>query len=234
MYTRLERTIALLTLASVFGAGVALLAPVVAQARVSAGSDVGRLHDLGMAVRLYQQDYDASPATASVAPTSVAIDRPEALQPYSSNHGGARYAAAFASASSNCVATDPSGNWLSAEGGCKDSSTHLVWSASASVLTGLGVTFPDAQGFCANLNTTTGYSGWALPSLTQSHAAYINGGSGYINVARQPHWTGTTFRSKGVDYDRGHDWATGGEVDIQIKGKTTYSHSDAVCVRPGT
>src|ERR1044071_4949423 len=90
----------------------AVLFPTIAQARGSQKqmSSLSAMIRLGTAQSMYAQDYD----------TDLTI-RERGFMP---------------SGSDACMAVDPSGNWQSVEGGCKDSSSHLVWSNSARFTSG--------------------------------------------------------------------------------------------------
>jgi type II secretory pathway pseudopilin PulG len=216
----------------------AILFPVLAQARERTRRDtlLSCLVDLGSAHALYAQDYDETPALGSSSGLNGAG---ATIQPYARNHGRARSLAAMASAIGSCMAIDPSGEWQSVEGGCKDSLTHLVWSDSGRLVTGYGFSYPQAQNYCASLNSTSGYTGWGLATLPQHQTAYANHGASYIdNPTLFTEWTSSTYPGKGQyrkqTYDRAFDWANGTEHDIMIQDPYgTYSYADALCVRQG-
>lgn len=77
--------------------------------------------------------------------------------------------------------------WVSANGGCVDTRTGIVWGSAASSSNGTGngvnnlYTYYTAQAFCSG-STEGGVTGWRIPTLAEMKTAQQNGAISHVNL----------------------------------------------------
>lgn len=124
----------------------------------------------------------------------------------------------------SCVLEDA--NFATADGGCKDQSTGLVWSGSTWKRTQSYYSYSGAVSQCANLDEG-GFSDWRLPSKDEMLAVEANDAHLYLDVLQPAGayalWTNSKKGNKAytVNFD-----------NARLGLSLLASSLDSVCVRP--
>lgn len=88
-----------------------------------------------------------------------------------------------------CVLED--GSFVTADGGCKDLATGLVWSAAHD----LNFTYPSAISIIENMKES-GYTDWRMPTRAELEAVCANGASTHFAGSLGYHWSSTSKGAK--------------------------------------
>jgi hypothetical protein len=115
------------------------------------------------------------------------------------------------------------GNFVSTEGGCKDTATGRVWSTGYTDNTGIHNEQPALVSYCSNL-TEGGKSDWRLPSQNELVKVAADGAGAHLNV--------TDIGAYNWSSDTKGPWGFAVRLDTGAVFKTPKtSNFDGVCVR---
>ncbi len=88
--------------------------------------------------------------------------------------------APMASSTAGHICAVEDGSFMTADGGCKDAATGLVWSSRNLGEGGNGWYWQSAMGFAED-STEAGYSDWRLPTIEELQAVIANGAEGHFS-----------------------------------------------------
>lgn len=123
----------------------------------------------------------------------------------------------------NCVVLDDS-DFVSADGGCKDVATGLVWSAGGCQGQTFCYTWPQADSYCESL-ADGGFSDWRNPSANEMSDACTNGAGSHVQHEPRTMWTST---KQGKKFRKVGQFNAGCTISSILEEDSTVA---VICVR---